>query len=219
MRIVKDAYVVLDYVLYDEDGDVIEATDDEGGRPIGFVHGYGTLVPGLESGLVGMAPGETKEIVVSPEEAYGPHDPELEHWVDKSDFPPDVALDDEFEAVDDDGEQITLRVVEVAEDALLVDANHPLAGETLRFEVMVRAVRSATDKELNDTRRTAPRPRLVLAGEPGRAPAEAPPSRTGPSSTSPAGERGHERGTQPPDKALRKDSPRPRASAELDDEQ
>lgn len=222
MRIVKDAYVVLDYVLYDDDGDVIEATDDEGGRPIGFVHGYGTLVPGLEDGLVGMAAGDTKEIVVSPEEAYGSHDPELEHWVDKSDFPPDVALDDEFEAVDDDGEQITLRVVEIAEDALLVDANHPLAGETLRFEVMVRAVRPATDKELSDTRRTAPRPRLVLAGESARAPAAA---EAAPRSGREARhEAGHERGTQPPDKGLRKDSPRPPSAgrpvpAELDDEQ
>jgi len=81
MRIVKDAYVVLDYVLYDEDGDVIEATDDEGGRPIGFVHGYGTLVAGLERGIVGMAAGETMEIVVPAEEGYGPRNEDLEHWV------------------------------------------------------------------------------------------------------------------------------------------
>lgn len=163
MRIVRDAYVVLDYVLYDEDGDVIEATDDEGGRPIGFVHGYGTLVAGLEDGIVGMGAGETKEIVVPPEQGYGPHDEALEHWVDRSDFPPDVALDDEFEAEDERGEQITLRVVEVADDAVLVDANHPLAGESLRFEVMVRSVRPATPGELADVRRNAPKPRLRLS--------------------------------------------------------
>ena len=165
MRIVKDAYVVLDYVLYDEDGDVIEATDDEGGRPIGFVQGYGTLVPGLEHGVVGMAAGDTKEVVVTPEHGYGARDEELEHWVDRSDFPAGVEVDDEFEAEDGDGEQITLRVVEIADDAILVDANHPLAGENLRFEVMVRSVRPATAEELADARRTAPRTRLMLVSE------------------------------------------------------
>jgi FKBP-type peptidyl-prolyl cis-trans isomerase SlyD len=165
MRIVRDAYVVLDYVLYDEDGDVIEATDDEDGRPIGFVHGYGTLVPGLEDGIVGMAEGETKEILVPPEQGYGAHDEALEHWVDRSDFPADVQLDDEFEAEDESGEQITLRVVEIADDALLVDGNHPLAGETLRFEVMIRSVRPATPKELAETRGSAPKARLRLADQ------------------------------------------------------
>jgi len=206
MRIVKDAYVVLDYVLYDEDGDVIEATDDEGGRPLGFVQGYGSLVAGLENGIVGMAAGETKELLVAPEEGYGEHDPDLEHWVDKSDFPPDVALDDEFEAEDDDGQHLTLRVIEMGDDAILVDANHPLAGEPLRFEVMIRSVRPATEKELRDVRGTAPKPRLMLAPE---APREA--------AVEPAPP---ERGTQPTDKGLRKEpAPGRPVPAELDDEQ
>jgi FKBP-type peptidyl-prolyl cis-trans isomerase SlyD len=162
MRVVRDAYVVLDYVLYDEDGDVVEATDDEGGRPIGFVHGYATLVPGLERALVGMAAGETREVVVAPEEGYGAHDPELEQWVDRSDFPDELALDDEFAAETDDGRELTLRVVEIEGDAVLVDGNHPLAGETLRFDVMVRSVRRATEKEIAETRAHAPRPRLGL---------------------------------------------------------
>lgn len=162
MLIARDAYVVLDYVLYDEDGDIIEATDDEEGRPIGFVHGYGTLVPGLEDGIVGLSGGASKEILVPPEQGYGAHDEALEHWVDRADFPPDVELDDEFEAEDETGEQMTLRVVEVAEDALLVDGNHPLAGDTLRFDVMIRSVRPATPAELADVRRTAPKARLQL---------------------------------------------------------
>lgn len=173
MRIVRDAYVVLDYVLYlpdSEGGEVIEATDDEGGRPIGFVHGYSSLVPGLEDSIVGMAAGETKEITVAPEQGYGAHDEALEHWVDRSDFPPDVAIDDEFEAEDEAGEQITLRVVEVAEDALLVDGNHPLAGETLRFEVMIRSVRPATAAELADVRRFSQKTRLPLVQAGGTAP-------------------------------------------------
>lgn len=204
MRIVKDAYVVLDYVLYDEDGDVIEATDDEGGRPIGFVQGYGTLVPGLERGIVGMAAGETKEVLVTPEEGYGQRDEALEHWVDRSDFPEGVEADDEFEAENEDGEQMTLRVVEIADDAILVDANHPLAGETLRFEVMVRAVRPATAEELADARRTAPRPRLMLAPD-----APAHPSAPKPDGTS----------THPEAERLTESAPERPLPGELDDEQ
>lgn len=198
MRIVRDAYVVLDYVLYDDDGDVIEATDDEGGRPIGFVHGYGTLVAGLEDAIVGMTDGDTKEVAVPPEQGYGRHDESLEHWVDRSDFPPDVALDDEFEAEDGRGEQITLRVVEVADDALLVDANHPLAGETLRFEVMIRSVRPATAAELGDVRRNAPKPRLKIHESP------------------PAAEPRKEGSTAPGRERLTK---KPELPGELDDEQ
>lgn len=211
MRIVKDAYVVLDYVLYDDDGDVIEATDDEGGRPLGFVQGYGSLVAGLESGIVGMAAGETKEIVVPPAEGYGAHDESLEHWVDKADFPPDVALDDEFEAEDEDGQPMTLRVIEVGEDEVLIDANHPLAGEELRFEVMIRAVRPATAKELREARATAPKPRLMLAPD---GPAAPPPAAA-------SAEKAHDGGTQPTDKALRKEpAPAGKPSGpELDDEQ
>jgi len=126
-----------------------------------------------------MAAGETMEMVVPAEEGYGPRNEDLEHWVDRSDFPAGVEVDDEFEAENEDGEQITLRVVEIADDAILVDANHPLAGETLRFEVMVRAVRKATAEELADARRTAPRPRLMLAPK-----APAPALASGPDGTS-----------------------------------
>jgi FKBP-type peptidyl-prolyl cis-trans isomerase SlyD len=157
MRVVRDAYVVLDYALHDEDGDIIEATDEEGGRPIGFVYGYGSLVPGLEAALVGMAEGETREVVVSPEEGYGAYDEEKEFWVDRGDFPDDVKLDDELSATDEHGDEVSLRVIEIGDDAVLVDANHPLAGETLYFDVIVRAVRAATSAELGEAKRLAPK--------------------------------------------------------------
>jgi FKBP-type peptidyl-prolyl cis-trans isomerase 2 len=145
-----------------------------------------------------MGPGDTKEIVVAPDEGYGARDEELEHWVDRSDFPEGVEVDDEFEAEDADGEQITLRVVEIADDAILVDANHPLAGENLRFEVMVRSVRPGTPEELSDARRTAPRTRLMLASQG--------------SSTHPEAERLTEKpGKERP--------PLPTEASELDDEQ
>jgi hypothetical protein len=121
-----------------------------------------------------------------------------------------VALDDEFEAEDDDGRPMTLRVIELGDDAVLVDANHPLAGEPLRFEVMIRSVRPATDSELRDARGTAPKPRLRLAPE--AAPPPSPPPVPAVATV--------ERGTQPTDKALRKEpAPARPVSAELEDEQ
>ena len=168
LRVVKDCFVVFDYALYDADGDLVEDTEDEGASPVRCVHGYGMLVPGLEKGLIGLAAGETREISVESFEAYGSWDAAKEQWVDRADFPPGVAVEDEFEALDADGDEITLRVVELTDDAVLVDGNHPLAGETLRFDVIVREVRPATDEELAVARAEAPKPRLrvVSAGEP-----------------------------------------------------
>jgi FKBP-type peptidyl-prolyl cis-trans isomerase SlyD len=175
MRIARDAFVVLDYALHDEDGDVIEATDEEGGRPIGFVFGYGTLVPGLEARLAGMAAGETREVEVPPEEGYGAWDDEKEIWVDRAEFPDGLEIDDEFGATDEHGEEVAMRVVEIGEDAVLVDMNHPLAGETLFFDVIVRAVRAATPDEIAKTRANAPRPSLpVLSGSAAPSPEASP---------------------------------------------
>jgi FKBP-type peptidyl-prolyl cis-trans isomerase SlyD len=220
MLIRKDAWVVLDYVLYDEDGDVLEATDDEEGRPLGFVWGYGFLVPGLERALEGMKAGDTKEVVIPPEEGYGARDEALEHWVDRADFPEELEVDDEFAAESEDGEEITLRVVEIEGDAVLVDANHPLAGETLRFEVMVRAVRPATPDEIAAARSVAPKKKLAVVTATAQARATAEP----PHETAPAEDRSAPGGTHPPGKGLRKErrrgrSPEEPLPAELEDEQ
>ncbi|MFI5298885.1 MAG: peptidylprolyl isomerase [Polyangiales bacterium] len=171
MRVVKNAYVVLDYALYDAEDDLIEATDGDDGQPIGLVHGHGLMLPALEAAMIGMAAGESREVTLSPEEAYGPFDEEGERWVDREDFPKDVAVEDEFGAIDDDGEETTLRVVEVTEDAVLIDSNHPLAGETIRFDLMIRSVREATPEELARVRGVAPKTGLkVLASNPPMSP-------------------------------------------------
>ena len=181
LRIDKDVWVVLDYVLYDDEGEVIESTDGAAGsagdaptddasvtegRPIGFVFGHGALVPGLERGLVGMAAGETRVIEVEPDDAYGPRDEGLEQWFDRDEFPKDVAPEDELPATDDHGRELLLRVVEVKDDGVLVDTNHPLAGERLTFDVIVRAVRPATKDEIATAKKSAPRPHLPVAPSP-----------------------------------------------------
>jgi FKBP-type peptidyl-prolyl cis-trans isomerase SlyD len=173
MRVVKNAYVVLDYAIYDAEDDLIEATDGDDGQPIGLVCGYGLMLSAIESAMIGMCAGETREVTLSPEEAYGPWNEDGERWVDRADFPPDVAVDDEFGAIDDEGEETTLRVVEVTEDAVLIDSNHPLAGETIRFDLMIRSVREATPEELAKVRGVAPKTGLKVVAS--NAPASANP--------------------------------------------
>lgn len=144
--------VVLGYELRDQEDDVVDASDAEDGEPIVYIHGYGMLVPGLERQLVGLAVGETKEITVSPEEGFGLVDEDLVMEIDRADVPrpKEVAVGDELVAESADGEEATMRVVEVTADAVVLDGNHPLAGQTLRYKVEVREVRAATEAEIAD---------------------------------------------------------------------
>jgi FKBP-type peptidyl-prolyl cis-trans isomerase SlyD len=145
-----NARVVLDYTLRDSDDDVVDASDGEEGEPIVYIHGYGMLVPGLEKALAGLEVGAKREIIVSPEEGFGERDEDLVLEVDRSEMPrPDtVELGDEIVAESADGEEAIMRVVAIKEDAVVLDGNHPLAGETLRYSVVVREVRPATDEEI-----------------------------------------------------------------------
>jgi len=150
LDIQPNRHVTLDYELRDEDGELLDASEIEGGEPIRYVHGYGMLVPGLEAALAGLKVGDEREIVVPADSGYGEYDESLLVEVDRAEFPnPEaVAVDDEFVAESPDGEEVAMRVVEVQEDAIVVDANHPLAGMTLRYNVTIRSVRLATDAEI-----------------------------------------------------------------------
>jgi FKBP-type peptidyl-prolyl cis-trans isomerase SlyD len=150
VSIEPNTYVTLDYVLHDEAGDVLDDSNAEDGEPIEYVHGYGMLVPGLESRLVGLKVGDARKIVVPAEEAFGERDPELVLDVERSEFPePDqIEIGDEFVAESPDGDEAVMRVVEIKEDSVTCDANHPLAGITLHYDIKVREVRPATEDEI-----------------------------------------------------------------------
>jgi len=143
-----NTHVTVEYVLKDDDGEILDASSAEDGEPIEYVHGYGMLVPGLEAALAGMQSGDKKQITVAADEGYGERDEELMLEIDRAEFPETVQPGDEFVAASPDGEEVVLNVVEVNEDSVLVDANHPLAGMTLHYEIEVRAVRGATEEEI-----------------------------------------------------------------------
>ena len=150
MKIQPNAFVSLEYTLHDDDGKLLDESGGEGGEPIDYVHGYGMLVPGLEAALSGLEMGDERDIVVAAEEGYGEHDEDLVMEVERSEFPDPtkVAPGDELLAETPDGDDVPMRVVEVKDDSVIVDANHPLAGLALHYKVKVLVVRTATEEEV-----------------------------------------------------------------------
>ena len=147
-----NSHVTLDYVLRGDDGDLLDASEGEDGEPMEYVHGYGMIVPGLEAALVGLKVGDEREVVVPAEAGYGERDEELVLEIDREEFPDPkaVAVGDEFVAESPDGDEIAMAVVEVKDEVVVVDANHPLAGMTLHYQVKVRQVREATEQEIEE---------------------------------------------------------------------
>ena len=137
-------WVRLAYRAFDEDGEPVE----EAVSQLEYVHGLGTLLPPLEAGLDGQAQGAKREVTLSPHEAFGPRRKEAVVEFGLDDFPPGVAVGDRFDADTEEGTVVVLRVLEVGPEGVLVDMNHPLAGQRVRFELEVLEVRLATDEEM-----------------------------------------------------------------------
>jgi FKBP-type peptidyl-prolyl cis-trans isomerase SlyD len=149
LRVGPDTFVTLTYVLFDQDGNVAGEADKD--DPLTYVHGYAQIVPGLERGVTGLVKGERRELVVDPDEAFGDPDDKAILEVDRADLPEQgrsLKIGDELVAEDDDDDQLLMRVVELRSGTVIVDTNHPLAGQTVRFEVEVQDVRSATEEEI-----------------------------------------------------------------------
>ena len=145
-----NTHVTVDYELRDDEGDLIDASEGDDGEPIRYVHGYGMLVPGLEAALAGLKAGDEREILVPAEAGYGERDEDLVLEIERAEFPDPKAVEvgDEFVAESPDGDEMVMTVVELKDDRVVVDANHPLAGMSLRYVVKVRDVREATQSEI-----------------------------------------------------------------------
>jgi FKBP-type peptidyl-prolyl cis-trans isomerase 2 len=111
----------------------------EGRDPLEVQLGQGSLIPGFEKGLLDMAPNEKKTVVIAKEEAYGEKRQELFHTIPKTDLPDEIKpeVNMALMATNPDGSERQLRVAEVNEKDIVVDANHPLAGEDLTFELQL----------------------------------------------------------------------------------
>lgn len=141
-------HLTFHYTLRDANGRVFD-TSRGGGEPLSFVEGAQQIVPGLEKVLVTMAAGERREVVVPPEEAYGVREEELVQRVPRADLPieGEVSVGDQFMTGPDRYAPV-VTVVAVEGETVTLDANHPLAGATLHFDVELVAARPATAEEL-----------------------------------------------------------------------
>ena len=157
MRISKDRVVCMDYTIRISNGRVVESS--VGQEPLTYLHGRRQIVPGVEKAIDGLESGALLEVVVPPAEAYGDRDPAGVFVVPRNAFPADESIGPGmmFSASRPDGKSITFRVIEANEELVLVDTNHPLAGETLHISIHVHHVRSATTDELYSGRATVER--------------------------------------------------------------
>ncbi len=117
------------------DGQVFDSSVDK--TPLEFTMGQGRLIEGFEKGMVGMILGEKKSITIDPNQAYGEVRPELIVTVPKENVPQDIEVGKTLQAVGPEGRPVIFVVKEVKEDTVVVDSNHPLAGQTLIFDVEV----------------------------------------------------------------------------------
>ena len=126
------------------DGSVFDSS--QGREPLQFVLGERKVIVGFDKAVTGMSPGETKTAKLPPEDAYGPHQPEMVVEFPRSDLPPEVPVEigQRLQVQTNTGEAIPARVVEFSDTAVKLDANHPLAGEELTFEVELVEVVAAT---------------------------------------------------------------------------
>jgi len=146
MKITHLSVVTLDYTVSNTSGEVLDTT--EGREPLVYLHGSGYLVPGLENALHERVVGDSFEITVPAADAYGEYEESLVQEVPGELFDGmEVAEGDTFVADTDDGHR-PVTIIEVSEEFVKVDANHPLAGMDLHFKVSVKDVRAATAEEI-----------------------------------------------------------------------
>ena len=147
MQIAKDLVASIEYTLTDAAGAVIDSS--VGNEPLDYLHGAGNIIPGLENALEGKKAGDSLTVTVAPEDGYGEKNDGLIQVVPKDMFQgvDNIEAGMQFHAQTDHGMQV-ITVAAVEGDNITVDGNHPLAGQTLKFDVKIIEVRAASEEEL-----------------------------------------------------------------------
>jgi FKBP-type peptidyl-prolyl cis-trans isomerase SlyD len=148
MNIQNNSAVSFHYSLTDDDGISIESS--EGKEPLGYLHGAGNIIPGLEKALEGKKVGDSLTVAVTAAEGYGEVQKELIQEVPREAFQgiDTIELGMQFEAQTGQGGSVPVTVIAVTEEIVTVDGNHPLAGKNLNFDVTITEVREASEEEL-----------------------------------------------------------------------
>ncbi|MBE9474256.1 MAG: peptidylprolyl isomerase [Chloroflexi bacterium] len=149
LKVADSVVVSLDYVLILDDDREIDRSDKN--EPMEYLHGFDNIIPGLEEELNGMTVGDEKEVVVQPELGYGERDPDGMTEFPRDTFPGSLNLEVGEPVMmrdKDGGESLQAYVSELRTDTVLLDFNHPLAGETLHFHIRIAGLREPTSEEL-----------------------------------------------------------------------
>ncbi|MET3139893.1 FKBP-type peptidyl-prolyl cis-trans isomerase SlyD [Undibacterium sp. GrIS 1.2] len=145
MKIDKDTAVTLRFTVAESNGKVIE----NGKTPIAYLHGgYDNLLPKIEAALQDQEVGFKATLDLAPEDAFGLRDESLLRTISKKDFPPGVKVGASMQGHTDTGEETIYTVLKIKGDQVMLDANHPLAGKSLRVGLQVLGVRAATAEEI-----------------------------------------------------------------------
>lgn len=148
MKIAKDTVVSLRYELYDAEGELLEKVDE----PVSYLHGgYDGIFPLVEVALHDKRVGDRCSVTMQPDEAFGEYDHDLVEVESRNSFPPEVAIGMQFEGGPESADEedcLLYTVVDVTDDEVTVDGNHPLAGKTLTFNCVITGVRPATPEEM-----------------------------------------------------------------------
>ncbi|MEN9358603.1 MAG: hypothetical protein RL095_138 [Verrucomicrobiota bacterium] len=145
MKISTNSVVTLQFTLKDAQGNTVDDTSE---GAFTYIHGLGGFIPAAEARLEGLEAGASVQFSLKPEEHFGERDESLVDTLSKDNFEEDVAVGEQFQTVDEEGNIVILTVAAVKGDEVTVDRNHPLAGLTLVFDIQVESVRAATAEEL-----------------------------------------------------------------------
>ena len=145
MNITKDTVVTLSFRATDAQGKLLE----DGKTPRSYLHGgYGNTLAGIEQALEGQAAGFQTTVKLAPADAFGERDETLVTTMPKAEFPPGVKVGGQLEGYDDQGRQQVFTVMKIKGDTVMLDGNHPLAGQTLTFQLKVLDVQAASAEEV-----------------------------------------------------------------------
>jgi len=149
MKIGSEKVVSIDYTLKDSEGSILDSS--EGKEPLSFIYGNGSIIRGLENELEGKEKGDSFSVSVEPKDGYGEYDESMMFEVGKEQFQNSAEIEKgmQVQAQNSEGQVQILTVMDVEEDKVILDANHPLAGKVLHFDVAVTEVREASKEELD----------------------------------------------------------------------
>jgi FKBP-type peptidyl-prolyl cis-trans isomerase SlyD len=149
LKVSKDIVVSMDYVLNLKGERKIDRSESD--SPLEYLHGYNNIIPGLEKELEGLIVGDERDVIVPPNLGYGYRDPDGVVEFPRDSFPSTRKMDVGESVMmrdNENGESLRAYIKELNQDTVLLDFNHPLAGETLYFHVKISDLRAATDEEL-----------------------------------------------------------------------